>query len=445
MTSRHTIRVVMVAGVLGAIGTVAPVSGMAQVSLATVVDLAERNSTTVRLAEADVQKVDAALAQSKDAYVPSLTFGSGLPAFPAVGFTGGVPSILNATVQSMVFSLPQNEYIRAARSGLKAATLALKDAHEQVALDASTAYLELDTVNRELDAARQQETFAGRLVAIEQQRTEAGVDPLSELLQARLTASQLKLKRLHLETRAGTLSEQIAVLTGLPVGSITPDHASIPEIPAVKASEGTITLPGIESSQLLALSKQHVARGDLMNKYLPQVSFSALYSRSTTILNDFNLYYAKPIPTDNFTSGFSIQIPLFDVGRGAKARESVAESLRAKVEAEQAQRQNEIQIAELTGSLRELDTLAEIASLKQQIAGEQLKSVLAQLELGNGTGSGPGSAPQLTPKAEQLARIDESEKLVDALDAGFELEKARLNLLRALGHMEDWLHELSSK
>jgi outer membrane protein TolC len=445
MTNKHTTRAVIFAGVLSAMATAAPVSAMAQVSLATVVDLAERNSTAVRLAEADVQKVDAALAQSKDAYVPSLTFGSGLPAFPAVGFTGGVPSILNATVQSMVFSLPQNEYIRAARSGLKAATLTLKDAHEQVALDASTAYIELDTVNRELDAARQQDTLADRLVTVEQERTEAGVDPLSELLQARLTASQLKLKRLHLETRASTLSEQIAVLTGLPVGSITPDHASIPEIPAVKANEGTITLPGIESSQLLALSKQQVARGDMMNKYLPQMSFSALYSRSTTILNDFNLYYAKNIPTDNFSSGFSIQIPLFDLGRGAKAKESAAEALRAKVEAEQAQRQNEIQIAELTGSLRELDTLAEIASLKQQIASEQLKSVLAQLELGNGTGSGPGSTPQLTPKEEQLARIEESVKLVEALDAGFELEKARLNLLRALGHMDDWLHELNGK
>ena len=442
--SGYTIRAVSLAGVLGAMVTAAPVSGVAQVSLATVVDLAERNSTAVRLAEADMQKANSQLSQSKDAFVPSLNFGSGLPAFPAVGFTGGVPSILNGTVQSLVFSLPQNQYIRAARSGLKAATLALKDAQEQVALDASTAYIELDIVDRELDAARQQETFAGRLLNIEQERTEAGVDPLNELLQARLAAAQLKLKRLHLESRASTLSEQIAVLTGLPVGSITPDRNSIPEIPAVKADEGTSTLASIESAQMLAVSKEKVARGDLMNKFFPQVSFNALYSRSTTILNDFNLYYAKPIPTDNFTSGFSIQVPLFDLGRGAKARESAAEALRAKVEAEQAERQNDIQIAVLTGSLRELDTLAEIASLKQQIAGEQLKSVLAQLELGNGT-SGPGSTPQLTPKAEQLARIEESEKLVDALDAGFELAKARLSLLRALGHMDDWLGELRGK
>jgi hypothetical protein len=104
-----------------------------------------------------------------------------------------------------------------------------------------------------------------------------------------------------------------------------------------------------------------------------------------------------------------------------------------------------VQIAELTGNLRELDTLAEIATLKQQIANEQLKSVLAQLELGNGSGSGPGAQPQLSPKAEQLARIDERQKFQDAQDAGFDLAKARLSLLRALGHMEDWLGELHAK
>lgn len=445
MTSRHTTRAVMFAGVVGAMLTVGPVIGNAQVSLATVVDLAERNSTSVRLAEADVQKANATLAQSKDAYVPSLTVGSGLPAFPAVGFTGGVPSILNATVQSMVFSLPQNQYIRAARAGIEAAKLSLKDAREQVALDASMAYIELDTVNRALEDAHQQESFTERLVQVEQERTEAGVDPLNQLLQARLTAEQIRLKQVHLEARAGTLLEQISALTGLPVGSITPDRKSIPEIPAVRADEGQTTLAGIKSAQMLAISKEKSARGDSMNRLFPQLSFNALYSRNTTILNDFNLYYSHPIPTNNFSSGFSLPLPLFDLGRGAKARESAAEALRARIEAEQAQRQNDIQIAELTGSLRELDTLAEIANLKEQIASEQLKSVLAQLELGNGSGNGPGSTPQLTPKAEQLARIEESEKQADMLDAGFELEKARLNLLRALGHMEDWLHELSGK
>jgi outer membrane protein TolC len=423
----------------------APALVSAQVSLRTVVDLAQRNSSAVRLAEAGVLKANALLAESKDAFVPSITFGSGLPALPDVGFTGGVPSIVNTTVQSMVFSLPQNHYVAAARSGVKAANLSLQDAREQVALDASTAYIELDTLGSELAAAKQQEGFADRLVSIEQERAEAGVDPASDLLQARLTAAQLKLKRFHLETRAATLSRQLATLTGLPVGSITPDHASIPEIPAVKGESAARATLGIQSARMLSLSKQKAARGDHLSDYIPQISFSGLYSRNTTILNDFNAYYAKPIPTNNFSSGFSIQLPLFDMGRSAKARESAADALRATVEAEEAERQNEIQIATLTGSLRELDTMAEIAALKQQIAHEQLQAVLAQLELGNGSGLGTGAPPQMTPKAEQLARIDERERFQEALDAGFDLSRTRLSLLRALGHMEDWLNELRAK
>jgi outer membrane protein TolC len=420
-----------------------PAHAPAQVSLGTVVDLAQRNSSAVKLAQADLQKAQAVLTQTHDVYIPSLTVGStGGP--PTIGFPAGQPSIGNATMQSLVFSFSQLQYIRAAHVGLDAASMALKEAREQVALDASTAYIELDAVNRELEASRQQQDFADRLVAIEQERAEAGVDPLSDLLQARLTAALLKLKRLHLETRAATLSKQLASLTGLPTGSIAPDRASIPEIPEIKADMAVKVTAGILSVQQLALSKQLAAHGDGENILRPQIAFGAQYNRDTT-LNNWALYFPKHYKADNLSVGVTIQIPLFDLAHRARARESAAEALRATVEAEQAQRQNEVQIAELTGSLRELDTLAEIASLKQQIADQQLQAVFAQLELGNGAGSGPAAQPQLTPKAEQLARIDERQKYEDALDAGIELSKTRLSLLRALGHMEDWLHELHAK
>jgi outer membrane protein TolC len=251
---------------------------------------------------------------------------------------------------------------------------------------------------------------------------------------------------MHLEARAATLSKQLAVLTGLPVGSITPDHASIPEIPAVTADEHAVSPSSIDAAQALARSRELAAKGDRERAWLlPEVGFGALYNRNTTLLNDIDSYYFRPLPANDFSTGFSIRVPIFDAGLHAKAKQSAAEALRARVEAEQAQHQNDIQVTELIASLRELDAQAEVASLKQQIASEQLKSVLVEMELGNGAGNAPGAPPQLSPTAEQQARIDEREKYQDALDAGFDLSKARLNLLRALGHMQDWLNELHSK
>jgi outer membrane protein TolC len=419
-----------------------PAPTQAQVSLGTVVELAQSNSTTVKLAEADLDKANSVLAQAHDVYIPSLSVGSTIGY--SVGFPTGQPSIANAQLQSLVFSFAQRQYTRAARAGVQAATLGLNEAREQVALDASTTYIELDTVDSELEAAHQQESFADRLVTIEQERTEAGVDPLSESLQAQLTAAQLRLSRLHLEARAATLAKQLSVLTGLPLGSITPDHASIPEIPEIKADEAARTTPGIEAAGALALSKQYQARGDVATNRRPQITFGAQYNLDSDKLNSYSTYFRNFTP-NNVAFGFSFQLPIFDLGQSSKAKQSAAEALRTKVEAEQAQQQNDIQVAALTANLRELDAMAEVASLKQQIAAEQLKTVMAQLDLGNGAETGPNAQPQLTPKAEQLARIDERQKFEDALDSGLDLAKARLSLLRALGHMEDWLHELNAK
>ncbi len=431
----------LAACLLIAAGWLSSAHGAAQVSLRTVVDLAQKNSDAVKIAAADAERGRAALAETKDAVIPTLQFSTGIPVFPEVGFTGQPPSIFSVTVQSLIFSFPQKHYIDSARSGLNAAIARLKDAREQAALDASAAYIEMDAVNQELDAARQQQSLADRLVEIEQQRAEAGVDPQSEWLQAKLTAATLRLARLHLETRKATLAKQLATLTGLPVGSITPDHASIPEIPAVHGDMPARTLQGIEAARQSALSKERQAKGDKEANYYPQLSFFAQYNRNTSLLNDVNYYFLHDLPANNFASGINISVPLLDMVHRAKSRETASEALRARVEAEQADHQNDIQIAQLTGTLRELDAQAEIASLKQQISADQLKTVETQLENGNGS----GNQPQLSPKAGQQARIDERQKYQDSLESEFELAKARLELLRALGHMEDWLSEVHAK
>jgi len=86
---------------------------------------------------------------------------------------------------------------------------------------------------------------------------------------------------------------------------------------------------------MLALSKQQQARGDSQHMWLPQINFEAEYLRSTKLLNDASEYYynnstkTPGLPVNNFSSGFSIQVPLFDWGHRAKARESAADALKA--------------------------------------------------------------------------------------------------------------------
>ena len=413
----------------------------AQVSLTTVVEMAQQNSSSVKLATADLQKAQAALDQTEDAYIPDFVIGSQVGY--SHGFPTGQPSVGSASMQSLVLSFSQRQYVKAARAGVEAANLNLKDAKEQVALDASTDYIELDTVKRELDAVRAQEQDGARLVAIEQQRAEAGVDPLSRLLEAQLTAAQLKFKRLQLETRAATLAKQLEALTGLPADSIATDRSSIPEIPAVSPDQSPRPLIGIQSSTVLARSKLEEAKGDDLAWRRPSIGFGAVYNYDSNELNSYSTYYRNFTP-NNVSFGVQISVPFFNFAVRAKAKVSAAEALRARVEAEEAQHQNDIQIATLTASVRELDAQSEIASLKQQLAAERLKSVAAQLELGNGAASTPGAPPQLSPTAEQQAQIDERQDYLESLDAGFDLSKARLGLLRALGHMQDWLDELKN-
>ncbi len=148
------------------------------------------------------------------------------------------------------------------------------------------------------------------------------------------------------------------------------------------------TIYGIEAARLAARAKAQQATGDKQTNYIPTLSFFAQYNRNTTILNEVNSFFAKPLPPNNFASGFNVQVPLFDMMHRAKGRESAADALRATAEAEQAERQNDVQIAELTGTLRELEAQAEVASLKRQIAADDLKTVQTQMQSGNGAGQG---------------------------------------------------------
>jgi outer membrane protein TolC len=407
------------------------------VSLTTIIHLALTNSTSVRIAMTELDKASAQYAETRQVYIPNLILGSSVGP-PAYGFPVGQPSIFSVSSNSLVLSFSQPEYIRAAHSGVLAAQSSLKDAREEVILQAASEYIELDTVSRDLAATEEQQARANRLVEIEKQRVDEGVDPAAELLQARLTAAEVKLKRMHLLTRQATVRQQLASLTGLPAQVIQADPASIPEVPAIKAEQHVGTAPAIDAAYQSALSHQFQAHGDTIAGVRPQISFGVVYNRDAAFSGYENYY--KTFQSNNVSAGIQLSLPLYDPVHFSKRKESNAAALRAKIEAEQAAHQGEEQIANLDGTIAELDVMAEVASLRQQIAADQLTTVAVQLQDGNGS----SSSQQLSPRAEQQARIEERQRFIEVIDAGFDLTRARLSLMRALGHMEDWMKTLSS-
>jgi len=408
----------------------------AQISLTTAVDLALKNSPRVLAAQADVDKAEASLEGAKDVYIPTLVGGSSL--VYSYGFPLGQPSIFNFTSQSLLVNFSQQDYIRASRASLNAANLVLKDVCQAVAEDVAITYLALDRDQQRQTALTEESGYAAKLVSIVQARLDAGQDTPIDLTTARLTAAQIKLARLRAEDDTAADQTHLALLTGLPASGLSVVPASVPQFappPTDNGSSIPMTSPAVESAYAIAKSKQQIAFGDARYLWRPQVYFVAQYSLLAKF-NNYTVYY-NPIQFQYSNAGIGVdmRLPIFDSANKAKARESAADAARAKHDANSARDQFLEGRKKVRRAAIELAARAEVASLDQQLARQQLDVMLVQLNAGTGNASGP----QMTPKDEQNSRIAEREKFIVYLDAGFQMKQAQINLMRQTGDLENWL------
>jgi outer membrane protein TolC len=403
------------------------------------------------MAQADVAQARAALNQTRDVYIPTvegvmdLGYSYGAPL--------GEPTLFSFNTHSLVFNYSQKDYARAAVSGLDAANLSLAEARLEVAEDTAKTYLSLDSAQQSRAAMAEELTAANQLASIIQDRLALGQDTQIEALQARRTATQIRLQMLQLDDEIEAYRSHLAHLTGLPEGPLATEAASIPALPDISLPSLTpaqdqpaLTLvatpgafadtPAVASAFANARAKREQAFGDSRYLYRPQVAFFAQYSRFSTF-NNYQIYYpAFALNTLNaFGIGVQVSIPFYDRGHKDKAVESSAIAVHAEQQARSARTDMFEGRAKLQHATAELATRAELASLDQQIAQQQLNTVLVQLQVGNGN----PSSPQLTPKDEQNARIQERQRYLDLLNARSRLRETQIQLLRLSGQLEDWL------
>jgi outer membrane protein TolC len=408
----------------------------AQISLASAVDLALRNNPKVLAAQASVDKAKAALSQAHDAFIPTAGISGGFGG--SAGVPLNVPVVFGLTSQSLVFNFSQPDYIRAAAAGVQSAQFALQDARDQVTEDVVVTYLNLDNAQQRQAAMHQEYGFAARLLSIVQDRLDAGQDSQIEFLGARLTADQIRAAQLQTDDEIAALSGHLAHLTGLPEHPLTVLSSSIPTLPSVDSLPGDS--PGIRAAFAGAKSKQETAFGDARYLFHPAFSFGANYSRISTSHTNYSLYYPgfqadRHLSDNALSAGISIQIPLFDREHQAHARESAAEARRARFEAEELRNQFLDGTLKLRHSIDELQANSKVAEDYRDIAQAKLDAVLVQLN----ANAGDSNKPQLTPKDEQNARLQERQRFVDLLTMQFQLSQAQVNLMRQTGQLDLWV------
>lgn len=414
----------------------------AQISLASAVDLALRNNPRVLGAQDEVRRAEAQLAETHDAYIPNATFGSNVG--QAYGYLPYPPTLFSGNAGSLVFSASQRDYILSAREGLKAAEMSLQDIQETVAQDAALAFITLDHDRQRAQAIHQQLDDANTLVTITQQRLDAGQDSQIDLTQSKLTAAQLRLGALRADDDLENDRDHLARLIGVPAPSLAIDGA-FPSAPIPgEAPSGPYANAAVASAFFNAQARQAQARGDSKVRFWPNINLVVNYTRYATFTDSFKnlekIYVdpntKQPLLTANETAfGIQVNLPFFDKTRSDKAHESAAEAAHAMHDAQNAELDALDGQSKARHAIAELQAQAEVATLQQQLAQQQLDVLHQQLQSGTGNPNGP----QMTPKDEQKARIDERDKYIAVLDATFNLRQAEVQLLRQTGQLITWL------
>ena len=398
------------------------------------VELALSHSTAMAVAHTDEQRAFAAYLEQRNQYLPQLMVGSGLGP-PSLGYPltleGAAPSIVNMNAQSAVFNLALRDFVRAARKEYAESAVQTKDQREQVIQDTVLSYVELCKwqsvvayASREYDAALKAEQTVN-------QRVQEGVDSALARNQARLVTARVYLRISQAQGSIDVLRKRLSQLTGLPAESIEADGDSMPKLPEVKQADNLAgqaeSSPPVEIADLRAWAMELRARGEHRAMW-PTLDFAgqfAYFARYTGYQNYFQKGSFQP---ENGSVGVVIRFPFFNFTQRARARIADADALHARKDVDAVKNRVSEQTLKLQRSVDQLAAAQQVTELEYEIAKSNLDAAQVRVESGGATWH----------DAED-ARVQASERYGALQDANFELQRARITLLRAAGEISDWV------
>jgi outer membrane protein TolC len=401
--------------------------------------LALTHSTGSAIANADAQRAFASYRELRNNYLPQLLVGSGLGwsyGFP-LSIEGSAPSLVNVIAQSTLFNPAQQRFLNAAKIEWHASEFQDKDQRNAVIQDVALTYAELAKWEARLGRLEQDKAEAQKMEQAVAERLQEGVDSAVDLNKAKLVAARMRLHQAEARGSADVLRRHLSVLTGLAVSAIELMPETIPALPPAAAEEqasekAIASSPAIQFAEQHSLAEAMRASGEHRALY-PSVDFSAQYARLSTF-NNYDQFY-KNFQANNVTIGVAFRFPVFNASQRARSEAAAAEALKAKKQAEAARNQVAEETLKLQRAAEQLEAAREVAQLEYQLAQSGLEAAQTKIDAKTGT---------LHELAD--ARVQAAERYLLFQDADFEYQRARMNLLRATGELENWaLHNPASK
>lgn len=410
-----------------------------QITFQRAIQLAMQHSPNIGVATADQVKAEQAFRETHNQYLPNLILGSGIGysyGFP-LSLEGSAPSIFNVNYQSTLYNPSLKEFAKSAQLESNAAARNTEDQRKDAILDTAVTYLQLDKVTSEVKVIRTQENDASMLADIVAQRVQQGVDSQVELTRAKLVAARVHMRVVEMDGNADLLRAHLSQLTGLPVESIETATESIPKLPEVD-QQADLTNRALDNSLSVKVANEHAlaqqfrAKGEWKALY-PSFDLVAQYG----LFSKYNNYedFFRKFQRNNATFGVMIRFPFLNFVQRAHAAQADADAIKARKQVDMVKNQVSSDTLRLQRSVRQLAAAQQVAQLEYQLAQSDVEST--QIRAESGAAPAPG-LQAVSARDVSNVRIQAADKYSQYLDTTFELDKARLQLLRATGELEAW-------
>lgn len=405
-----------------------------KLSLREAVTLALENSRDLKLARVQYNVALNEAGVDRAAFLPNLYTGGGYVytyGFPSVPGSGP-PAVFQLAYTQSVFNPLLKGQQRAAEDRARSQKVEIDRMRDDVMVRAASVYLELAEVRHLISVMGTDQAAAEKIVEVTRERVAANQELPIEETKAELTAARINERLLKLQDRDELLSQQLHDLSGFPDNEAIEVEAQEPsfgnDLQQTQIAELAVQNdPGIQEAENERAARQHLLRAAHLS-YFPTLDAVGQYSIFSRF-NNYDLYY-KTFQRNNFNVGIEVTIPIF----AAKTRANVALAKSQLNEAEIAlgnrRQQVRLQSQQTTRQSRELEASREVARLDLKVAQQTLELTQAKLDDG-----------KATLRDVEQARLDESERWMNFLDADLAWQKSQLKVLQTTGQLAKVLQQ----